>query len=278
MNHIELQLTVGQEFADILMAELGNIGYETFTEEIYGLNAYIFVDDFDEKALQELIERYQAQTTINYKFSELQKQNWNEEWERNFQPITVLEKGIRVRASFHELDSSFQYDIIINPKMSFGTGHHETTSMMMELQLVSIHHEGKKILDVGSGTGILAVLASKLGASKVDGLDIEEWAVENAIENVGINNCSNVSMRLGTIENQPQDLYDVVLANINRNILLSDIPQYVNFMQTSASFLAISGFYQHDVEDIVAVASASGLSVVETKQKNNWTAILLKRD
>ncbi len=277
MNHIELKVIVNQNFTDILMAELGNIGYETFTEEIFGLNAYILVKDFDEEAIKELADRYKSQTDFQYEFTELEKQNWNDEWERNFQPITVLEKGIRVRASFHEYDASFQYDIIINPKMSFGTGHHETTSMMLELQLTSIDHANKKILDVGSGTGILAILASKLGASKVDGLDIEEWAVENALENVGINNCSNVSMRLGTIVDQPHDVYDIVLANINRNILLNDIPKYVRFMKENNAYLAISGFYEHDVKDIVALASTSGLTVVETKQKNNWTAVLLKK-
>jgi ribosomal protein L11 methyltransferase len=156
--------------------------------------------------------------------------------------------------------------------MSFGTGHHETTSMVMENQL-TISHKDKKVLDVGTGTGILAVLASKLGATHICAFDIDEWSVENTIENVALNNAPNIAVRLGTIENEPQEKYDIVLANINRNILLQQIPAYATFMAAGAS-LVISGFYETDIADIQAVAESVGLKKVAQLSKNQWASVV----
>lgn len=276
MNYIEVKLNINPEFSDIFMAELGEIGYETFTEEAEGLNAYITEDLFSEENLDEIMERYLAMTPISYSYSTLEKKNWNEEWEKNYEPILAANGRVRVRANFHEPDPNIQYELLINPKMSFGTGHHETTSMVLSLQM-EIDHQAKKVLDVGCGTGILAIFASKLGASEVAGFDIEEWAAENSRENVQLNACDNVVIRQGTIEDEPADQYDIILANINRNILMRDIPKYVEFMKPAPSKLIVSGFYQHDIEDIEKVANESGLTKTHTENKNNWAAVIFER-
>lgn len=277
MNYIEVKLNINPEFSDIFMAELGEIGYETFTEEAEGLNAYVTEDLFSEENLDEIMERYLAMTPISYSYKTLEKKNWNEEWEKNYEPILAANGRVRVRANFHEPDPNIQYELLINPKMSFGTGHHETTSMVLSLQM-EIDHQSKKVLDVGCGTGILAIFASKLGASEVAGFDIEEWAAENSRENVQLNACDNVVIRQGTIEDEPADQYDIILANINRNILIRDIPKYVEFMKAAPSILIVSGFYQHDIEDIESVANESGLTKTHTENKNNWAAVIFERN
>lgn len=273
MSYIELSLQIDLDFAEIMMAELAELGFESFIETEDGLEAYIQEDIFDDLAVKNLIETYAERTAISYSFKQMAKQNWNEEWEKNFQPISIG-KDIYVRADFHEPQDSYRYEIIITPKMSFGTGHHETTSMVMEHQL-NIPHENKKVLDVGTGTGILAVLAEKLGASYVSAFDIDEWSVENTTENIGLNNTNKIEVRLGTIEDEPKDKYDIVLANINRNILLQQIPIYATFMAEGAS-LVISGFYESDIADIQVVAEKAGLKKVGQLSKNQWASVVFK--
>ncbi|MEZ0542904.1 50S ribosomal protein L11 methyltransferase [Fibrella arboris] len=278
MNYIELQLTLSPDFADILTAELAELGFESFTETDEGLNAYIPEADFDADEVAQLIARYQAQTAIAYTVTSLEKKNWNAEWEQNYQPIEVVTEAasVRVRASFHEPDSAFTYDLLINPKMSFGTGHHETTHMMMQHQL-GLTHSGKAVLDVGSGTGILAILAVKLGATDALAFDIEEWAVNNAIENAALNNCPQVRVFGGTIDGVAADeRFNIVLANINRNVLLAEIPAYVTHLQPDGHLL-VSGFYEYDAPDIIQKADESGLSVVTQLTRNQWASVLFKK-
>jgi ribosomal protein L11 methyltransferase len=272
-TYIELSLQIDPDFVEIMMAELAELGFESFVETDEGLEAYIQEAIFNDLAIKRMLEEYAERTAISYSFKQIAKQNWNEEWEKNFQPISIG-NDIYVRADFHEAQPNYLYEIIITPKMSFGTGHHETTSMVMEHQL-TISHEGKKVLDVGTGTGILAVLASKLGASHICAFDIDEWSVENTIENVALNNANNVSVRLGTIEDEPQEKYEIVLANINRNILLQQIPAYSTFMAAGAS-LVISGFYEADIADIQAVAESVGLKKVAQLSKNQWASVVFK--
>jgi ribosomal protein L11 methyltransferase len=275
MNYIELKLTVNQEFADIFVAELGEIGFDTFTDEADGINAYCTEELFLEESVKEIIERYAEMTEVSYTLQKMEKQNWNAEWERNYDPIAV-HKQVRVRASFHEPDSSFEHEIVIDPKMSFGTGHHETTWMVLHLQhQLKAEHKNAKVLDVGSGTGILAIYASKLGASEISAFDIEEWATENARENVMVNACENISVRQGTIEDEPAKMYDIILANINRNILMRDIPKYTTFMKPNA-FLVVSGFYEKDIEDIQEVAQENRLSFIQQEKRNDWTAVIFQ--
>ncbi len=274
MNYTELTLTVSPDFADILTAELAELGYESFVETDAGLNAYIPETDFNETDLRELIARYATQTSIDYQTVLLEKRNWNAEWEANYEPIEVVTEAgsVQVRASFHAPDTAFQHDLVINPKMSFGTGHHETTAMMLAHQL-GINHAEKRVLDVGSGTGILAILAAKLGAEYALAFDIEEWAVENAIENAEINGCTNqVQVFRGTIADvDAEERFDIILANINRNVLLTEIPVYVGLLSPGGT-LVVSGFYETDAADIQQKATDSGLTLTGSKTQNQWTS------
>lgn len=288
MNYLELQLQLSPDYVDIFTAELAELGFDSFVETDEGLNAYIIETDFQEAALHELIAKYTSQTTIAYEVASLEKRNWNAEWERDYEPIEVANQ-VRVRASFHAGNrigspDSFRYDIVIDPKMSFGTGHHETTAMMLEQQL-GLDFAGSTVLDVGCGTGILAILAAQMGAKAVLAFDIEEWAVENARENAQVNHCSQITVFQGTIDdiNPPNALpdwtpavFDVVLANINRNVLLREIPIYTDLL-TTGGYLLVSGFYEHDAADIEQKARESGLSLVKGMVLREWTSLLFQR-
>ena len=279
MNYTELQLTLDPDFADIITAELAELGFESFTETDEGINAYIPEPDFDADALAEIVARYAPQTTIIYTVASLEKTNWNAEWEQNYQPIEVRAKAglsVRVRASFHEHDAAFTHDLVINPKMSFGTGHHETTHMMMQHQL-GLDHAGKALLDVGSGTGILAILGLKLGATDALAFDIEAWAVGNAIENAALNNCPQLRVFQGTIAGVAADeRFEIILANINRNVLLAEIPTYVTHLKPGG-LLLVSGFYETDAPDIQAKAEEVGLAWVDYLTRNQWASIVFKK-
>lgn len=273
-TYIETRLTLNPDYNDILMAELAEIGYESFVESNEGLSAYIPETDFELEALQQLVDRYRSLTEIGLEYEQMETKNWNEEWERNYQPIEVAGK-IRVRASYHTPDPSFEYDIVIDPKMSFGTGHHETTTLVMEQQL-SLDQREKSVLDVGSGTGILAILAEKLGATRLTAFDIEEWAYLNAVENAAMNGCTHIHVFQGTIADCPPDTYDIVLANINRNILLQEIPTYAAFLAPGGT-LMVSGFYEFDIADIVQKAEEVPLRLVAQKTLNQWAVLRFEK-
>lgn len=275
MNYTELSLTLLPDYADILTAELAELGFESFVETDEGLNAYITEPDFDEEAVREVIAKYADQTAIAYEVTSLEKRNWNAEWEQSYQPIEVAQT-VRVRASFHEPSPAFRYDLVINPKMSFGTGHHETTAMMLEHQL-SIDHAGKGVLDVGSGTGILAILAAQMGAADVLAFDIEEWAVKNAQENAELNDCSQIRVFQGTIADvDARSRFDIVLANINRNVLLAEISTYADLMHEGGQLL-VSGFYEHDAVDIERKAKEVGLFPVRGMSMNQWCSLVYQK-
>ena len=273
MDYIELKIFTGPDFAEILVAELAEVGFESFTDFEDGINAYIRRDIFDKTNIDEIINRYAGQTALNYEISDLEKKNWNDEWEKNYNPVRI-EDICLIRASFHPSEN-FPYEIIINPKMSFGTGHHETTCLMILNQL-KVSHVNKSVLDVGSGTGILAIMASKLGASYVEAFDIEDWAVENAKENFELNHARG-KVSLGTISSLQFDRnFDIVLANINRNILLSEINLYAGLLNENG-FLIVSGFYDNDSIEIENCAGLSGLYEIEKSIKNNWSSIIFQK-
>lgn len=275
MNYIELSLLIEDDFAEIMIAELAEIGFESFVETNEGVDAYIEEDAFDDTTLKQLLETYAARTALSYTLKKIEKTNWNEEWEKNFQPIEVADT-VYVRADFHAPQPRFKYDVVITPKMSFGTGHHETTSMVMELQL-GIEHQNKTVLDVGTGTGILGILASKLGASTIHSFDIDEWSVTNTIENMEMNAVNNMTVVQGTIQDETPAQYDIVLANINRNILLNEIPLYSQFIKPGG-WLIVSGFYEKDIADIQAVAAKADLQKTMHLNKNQWAAVVFKRN
>jgi ribosomal protein L11 methyltransferase len=274
MDFIEVTLQVNPDFADILTAELGELGFDAFVDTENGFSAYIDEDKFSQTALEETLERYSGLTQISYTTQKIERQNWNEEWERNFEPLFIGDQ-VSVRASFHEKPEAAKYDIVINPKMSFGTGHHETTTLMIENQL-ALDHQGKRVLDMGCGTGILAIMAGELGASEIVAVEIEDWTVENARENAAINNYTQIDVRLGGAETIAGDQpYDIVLANINRNVLLDDMPAYTDVLKSGGTLL-LSGFYTEDLPILQSRAEALGLSYISHRVKNNWVSAIFK--
>jgi ribosomal protein L11 methyltransferase len=276
MNYVELEIQTESDFTEILMAELGEAGFESFVETDEGLLAYIQEEDFDETKISEIVTRYQELTAITTSWKSLERKNWNEEWEKSYEPIEVSNK-VRVRATFHEPDPSFQYDLLIQPKMSFGTGHHETTWLVMNEQL-SLPHNGLSVMDVGCGTGILAILAYKLGATSLLGFDIDEWAVENTQENFAMNHLpSTAEVFQGTIDGvSPELRFGGILANINRNILLAEIPKYVAHLQTGG-WLVTSGFYETDQTDIERCAEENGLKKIRSNTRNQWATVVFEK-
>ncbi|KPM47286.1 50S ribosomal protein L11 methyltransferase [Jiulongibacter sediminis] len=271
MNYFEATIEVNADFAEILIAELAEIGFDTFLENDNGLQAYITEELFDDQAFKLLMEDYSTKTSLFYSIKGIEKQNWNAEWEKSFDPIEVNDQ-IRVRATFHEAKEGVPYEIIITPKMSFGTGHHETTAQVMQLQL-EVDHQKKKVLDVGTGTGILAILAEKLGAGSIRAFDIDEWSVENTLENIELNNCYNISVGQGTIKDETKEEYDIVIANINRNILLEELSIYSTFLK-KGGILMLSGFYEKDGPDIEAECNNYSLKKVKLISKKDWAAVV----
>jgi ribosomal protein L11 methyltransferase len=275
MDFIEVTVQAPVDLTDILTAELSQYGYDTFMETDTGLCAYITEDVFSKAELEEVLDKYRGEYPLPYSITRIQKQNWNEEWEKNFEPLLI--SGIcSVRASFHPQPEGVAYDIVINPKMSFGTGHHETTTLMIENQL-QVNQAGKRVLDMGCGTAILAILAAKLGASEVVAVDIEDWTVENARENAALN-AAPVEVRLGDVQVIESDApYEVILANINRNVLLADMAVYARLLVPGGT-LVMSGFYTEDLPAIKSQAIANGLTYKAERTKNNWVSVVFEKN
>lgn len=275
MDYREFKVTCSEDFREILIAELSAIGFDAFLETEEGFDCYSPLDTFDKEAFEEIIDRYREPAQIQIKESLTQKVNWNEEWEKNYDPIAV-DDLVYVRASFHPKQEGFRYEIVINPKMSFGTGHHATTYQMLQLQ-GQIDHAGKKVLDVGSGTGILAIMAYKLGAASVEAFDIDDWCVDNGNENFQLNQVT-AQMGLGTIRDvNPQGPYDIVLANINKNVLLDELEIYAKLMKPGA-FLLLSGFYSEDIQDLVNHCNDLHLTLIQQSTRDNWAALVFTKN
>lgn len=270
-----LQVTCAPDFSEILMAEIAEAGFDTFMETETGFEAYAEGTAFDKELLNEIRKKYAHVSPLTFTFDELEKQNWNEEWEKNVEPIIVDDKCL-VRAAFHKIDKPYQYEIIITPKMSFGTGHHQTTHLMLSVQM-KMDHRGKRVMDAGCGTAILAVMASKLGATEVEAFDIDAWSVENGNENAANNNCTNIHIQLGKInEVTLTGTFDIILANINKNILLAEMQQYVTFLKPGGELL-LSGFYVKDIPDLKAEAAKYRLKEILNQERETWAALLLKK-
>jgi ribosomal protein L11 methyltransferase len=275
MDFIEVTVKTTPEFAEMLVAELGEVGYDTFQETEEGFCAYITEDQYSEQDLQGILARYAEMVPVAHQTQKIERRNWNEEWEKNFEPLLIGEV-CSVRASFHPRPDGVTHDIIINPKMSFGTGHHETTSLMIENQLAVAHQE-KRVLDMGCGTGILAILASKMGASPVLAVDVEDWTVENAQENAELNGCGDIEVRHGDVSVLAGEApFHLILANINRNVLLEDIPAYSELLLPEG-ILILSGFYTEDLDQIRAKTAQNGLSFASVRTKNNWVSAVFNK-
>ena len=275
MNYIGLHFTqIGgtldaQVAREILVAELGAVGFESFSETPERLSAFIQVQDWKEGMLDEIQILNSDEVAFEVDQEQIEQVNWNERWEKNFNPIQIQGK-VSVRAPFHE-DPHLQYDIVIEPKMSFGTGHHETTHLMIEF-LLELELEGKSVLDMGCGTGILAIFSEMRGASMIDAIDIDAWCYENSLENASRNKCNRIRVYQGDASLLTGRQYDLIIANINRNILLSDMGAYVNSLNPNG-ILLLSGFYESDVEQINAHAKKLGLRKTGQKVRNDWVGL-----
>lgn len=258
-----------QPASDILIAQLGEVGFESFVENEDGVLAYIQQQDWNENMLKSVTILSDEKFLIEFQQKEIEQENWNATWEENFNPIQVGNQCV-VRAPFHDKPETV-FDIVIEPKMSFGTGHHETTHMMLQ-HILDHDFKHKKVLDMGSGTGVLAILAAMKEAEKVDAIDIDHWCYLNAIENVERNNCDQVNVFEGNSGLLNEQQYDIVIANINRNILLADIPKYASVLKENG-ILFLSGFYTEDIPLITKMCKENELNFEKNLEKNNWVAV-----
>lgn len=258
---------------EVLVAELAELGFESFVDTEDGLQAYIQSTLHQPVSADNLMACAMPDQEVQMVVKEIADQNWNAEWEKNFEPILVDDK-CAVRAPFHNPVTGFALEIVIEPKMSFGTGHHATTWLMMRA-LFDLDLKGKKLLDMGSGTGVLAILAEKLGAASCDAIDIDEWAYENALENMQRNGCRRVHCALGGADLLGEKKYDVILANINRNILTRDAAHYLNVLNNGGLIL-LSGFYTHDVP--LVQDAFPGTTGVRQDSRDEWAMLMLRKE
>lgn len=277
MEYIELTCKIEplNPGCDILIAELGEIGYESFVETEEGIQAYIQSSLFSEEALKNIsiikdIDNFKTE----YSFKTIADTNWNAVWESNFEPVIIDDKCL-IRAPFHIIEKKYELEIVIEPKMSFGTAHHETTYLMLQY-LFELDLKNKKLLDMGCGTSILAIAAAKLGSNDIDAIDNDEWAYNNSIENVEKNDTKQIKVYLGDANLLEKDKYEIILANINRNILLNDIQTYAKCLENKA-FLLMSGFYTEDLEVIKECCAKNNIGFISNKVKNNWVSALFQK-
>jgi len=269
--HIQVNIAVTDaSLREVLIAELSEIAYEGFEEAEEALIAYIQNDAFNEQALKDIMLQHGS----IYTTTSIPEQNWNSIWEQNFEPV-VVDGVCIVRADFHDIEIITPYEIIITPKMSFGTGHHATTQLMMQ-QMSKIDFVNKHVFDFGTGTGILAILAEMLGAASVLAIDNDEWSFENAGENIARNSCRNIYLERGSLEDVLPKTFDIILANINRNILLSYMATLYNFTAESG-FVLMSGLLYEDKDIIAEAAQKQGFSLQGYQELNKWLIVLFKR-
>jgi ribosomal protein L11 methyltransferase len=269
MNYIQVQIAdTNTEQSELLIALLANAGFESFEETDTALKAFIKEAEFNQKNLQEII----SPLNLSYTSSVIPHQNWNAQWESSFDPI-VVNGFVAIRAAFHQPVKDVKHEIIITPKMSFGTGHHATTYMMIE-QMEALDFAGKTVVDFGTGTAVLAILAEKMGAASIDAIDYDEWSIENATENAASNKCSKISLVLAeTIATQK--VYDIILANINLNVIISNIAA-IKSVSKIGSFILLSGFIKADEAEMMKVLFSKAIIPVKMLQKAEWICILAK--
>lgn len=274
MSYFEINffiLPFEEYICDVLASELGEIGFDSFVTTEVGLDAYALETAFDETKLKNLLSDFPFDASIDYKVTKIESKNWNEEWEKHyFEPIVIGNECV-IHSSFHKKVPVAKYDIVIDPKMAFGTGHHETTSLIIG-RLLQMDLQGKRLLDMGCGTAVLAILAAMRGARDIVAIDIDTWCTENSVENIAMNNVQGIDVRLGGAELLIGLHFDIILANINRNILLADMEQYASCL-SSGGELYMSGFYTQDIPLIEAEANRNGLKLIDYHEKNNWVAV-----
>ncbi|MFM6945900.1 MAG: 50S ribosomal protein L11 methyltransferase [Flavobacteriales bacterium] len=274
MNYYELTVALRnfEAWSDIMVAYLAEIGFESFVEEDPKLKAYISEQAYQGAALQQLINEVQNSGALidAFDIQLLAQQNWNATWESQFEPVYVADQ-LRIVAPFHDLPSFEGMQIVILPKMSFGTGHHQTTHLICQT-MFELDFKGKRVLDMGAGTGVLAILAEKLGAQAIVAIEIEAWSAENILENVALNDSSKITAIHGGAEAIGEKPYDVILANINKNVLLSQMALYANALVPNG-LLLLSGFFTTDTPDLIAAATDLGLTHQRTLDRENWAVL-----
>ena len=277
MQYIQVTFNLGElpEYQkDLLIEELADIGYNTFEDTEHGFSAFGELSVYSESNLSDIIANYDGK--LNYTVKEIKGENWNEAWEKNFEPLIISDQCY-VRATFHQPQPQYKYEIVIDPKMAFGTGHHQTTTMMMQY-ILGADLKGKKVLDMGCGTGILAILAAKKEAGELVAIDYDDVCYLSTLENADLNGIHNITALCGSKEVIPQIIFDVILANINRNILLDQINTYSTVLANGGS-IYFSGFYEHpDLEMITDECKKHGLSYIEHSKIGEWVAAHFKKD
>lgn len=275
MFYTRLQVVCDPDFSEILMAEIGEAGFDSFLETEKGFEAYTENEKFDAQQLSFVQKKYQHVNPLLFFQDQIQKKNWNEEWEKNLQPIVVDDQCL-IRAEFHKVEKKYPYEIIITPKMSFGTGHHQTTYLMVKNQM-ALDHRGKRVMDAGCGTSILSIMASKLGAGEIEAFDIDEWSVINGKENIENNHCANIQLQQGKLnELNFAGSFDIIHANINKNVLLEELGMYSSYLIRDGH-LMMSGFYERDRMEIAKVAAQYGLTQVGGDERETWALLLLRK-
>lgn len=258
---------------DVLSALCGEIGFDSFMETESGIKGYVPEALYDENALNDMLKTFPIKgAVISYRVVPQEDKDWNEEWEKHFfQPI-VVENRCVIHSTFHQNVPPAEYDILINPQMAFGTGHHETTNLILS-ELLEADLKGKSLLDMGCGTSILAILASMRGANPITAIDIDDWCVSNSKDNIRLNGISNITVERGDASSLVGRMpFDVILANINRNILLNDMPRYVSCMHCGSE-IYMSGFYMEDIPSLRAKGEELGLCYVHCKERKHWAAV-----
>ena len=274
MDYLEIRFYNDPAMNEVLIAWLGETDFQMFQEQEDGVSAFIPAADYQEDKISELIRSIPGNENIRMEKSFIKDKNWNKEWESNFEPVTVKNE-VHIRAPFHPPAPSGLIELIIEPKMSFGTGHHATTSLMIE-QMLEMDLEGKSLLDMGSGSGVLAILAKKMGAEKILATDIDDWAIENSIENCKRNQTEDIEIQKGDYRLLKNLDFDIILANINRNVLLNDTEAYSVSLNQGGE-LVISGFLTEDVSVLNEKAKSLGLQVLKEKHHEGWASVSYKK-
>jgi len=277
MNYIELEVSVTPVIPgrEILISGLADAGFESFSDTETGFLAYIPKEQYDPEKTNAVIADFTAEFSIQKNQKEIPAENWNKNWESNFDPIEIGNE-LLIRAPFHSSSGKHKFEVVIQPQMSFGTGHHETTWLMSK-RLLEKDVNNKTVLDMGCGTAILAILAEKKGASSVYAADIDEWAYQNALENVKMNNCDRIIVEKGGAELIKEKKFQFILANINLNVLLADMPDYINALENNGTIL-FSGLFVTDVAQLRSSAENMGLTFVCKEEKNNWVVVEFQKN